>query len=84
MLYHTFTAIPPEPPKFFFVTSENEKILSLTGLKKELLQAEFDKEGLNLIATYRDVTSCPPVREQFHKKIRKAKGHRFRRFTKTV
>ena len=51
----------------------NKKTRERIRRRKELLQAEFDKEGLNLIATYRDVTSCPPVKEQFRKKIGKPK-----------
>ena len=51
----------------------NKKTRERIRRRKELLQAEFNKEGLNLIATYRDVTSCPPVREQFRKKIGKPK-----------
>ena len=29
--------------------------------RRELLQQEFDREGLNLIATYRDTIQCPPL-----------------------
>ena len=48
----------------------NKKTRERIRRRKQLLQEEFDREGLNLIATYKDVSSCPPCKEQRGKVIK--------------
>ena len=42
----------------------NKKTRERLRRRRQQLQEEFDKEGLNLIATFRDVTNCPPRKAQ--------------------
>ena len=42
----------------------NKKTRERLRRRRQQLQEEFDKEGLNLIATFRDVINCPPRKVQ--------------------
>ena len=51
----------------------NKKTRERLRRRTQQLQEEFDREGLNLIATFRDVTSCPPCKERRGKTKRRPK-----------
>ena len=48
----------------------NRRARERINKRMRLLQEEFDKEGLNLVATIKDVTGCPSFRTRISKKPR--------------
>ena len=61
------------PPKRSRRRNSNKHTRARLRKRRKYLQQEFDREGLNLIATCRDVTKCPLLRTLKFKPLEKPK-----------